>query len=316
MNVAPQNMLLPDGIEFFERGWLSSNNILLHHPHGEHTALVDSGYCTHANQTVALVQHALEQAPLKVLANTHLHSDHCGGNAALQAAFEGVRTFIPPGQAIEVDAWDASALTYEPTGQRCPRFAFDAVLVPGQAVQLGERFWQVHVAPGHDPHSLILFEPDSRILISADALWENGFGVVFPELEGMAAFDEAADTFELIESLEPRVVIPGHGRVFSDATGALERARARLAAHRAAPDKHARHAAKVLIKYHLLEFHSKPEGELMDWIDATPLLRIIHGQHFASLPFTPWRSAMLEELVQSGALARVQGPQGVVIENR
>jgi hypothetical protein len=112
------------------------------------------------------------------------------------------------------------------------------------------------------------------------------------------------------------VVIPGHGRVFADVAGALERARARLASHRAAPDKHARHAAKVLIKYHLLEFHARPEGELLEWIDATPLFRIIHGQHFASQPFTPWRSALLEELIQGGALARVPTPQGAVIENR
>ena len=34
---------------------------------------------------------------------------------------------------------------------------------------------------GHDPHSVILFEPQDRILISADALWEAGFGVIFPD---------------------------------------------------------------------------------------------------------------------------------------
>jgi glyoxylase-like metal-dependent hydrolase (beta-lactamase superfamily II) len=45
---------------------------------------------------------------------------------------------------------------------------------------------------GHDPHSVILFEPVSRVLISADALWERGFGVIFPELEGVEAFDEVA----------------------------------------------------------------------------------------------------------------------------
>jgi len=30
----------------------------------------------------------------------------------------------------------------------------------------------------------MLFEPDRRILISADALWQNGFGAIFPEIEG------------------------------------------------------------------------------------------------------------------------------------
>lgn len=81
---------LPNSMRVFERGWLSSNNILFFDDEvgdGEHggCALVDSGYLTHAPQTVALVQHALQGKPLRRLLNTHLHSDHCGGNAALQA---------------------------------------------------------------------------------------------------------------------------------------------------------------------------------------------------------------------------------------
>ena len=49
---------------------------------------------------------------------------------------------------------------------------------------------------------MILFEPASGILISADALWESGFGVVFPEIEGTAAFDEVAATLDVIERLQ------------------------------------------------------------------------------------------------------------------
>jgi hypothetical protein len=30
------------------------------------------------------------------------------------------------------------------------------------------------------------------LLLSADALWENGFGVIFPELDGESGFAEAA----------------------------------------------------------------------------------------------------------------------------
>ena len=48
---------LPSGVTVFERGWLSANNILL--LGGAGATLVDSGYCTHAAQTVALVESAL-----------------------------------------------------------------------------------------------------------------------------------------------------------------------------------------------------------------------------------------------------------------
>ena len=45
---------LPTDITVFERGWLSSNNILL--CGDQATALVDSGYGSHAPQTLALVR--------------------------------------------------------------------------------------------------------------------------------------------------------------------------------------------------------------------------------------------------------------------
>jgi glyoxylase-like metal-dependent hydrolase (beta-lactamase superfamily II) len=76
---------LPVGVTVLERGWLSSNNILIQGTGP--AALIDSGYCTHAPQTLALVKAALGSLPLVTLINTHLHSDHCGGNAALQAAY-------------------------------------------------------------------------------------------------------------------------------------------------------------------------------------------------------------------------------------
>src|SRR5512140_116048 len=125
---------LPPGMTVFERGWLSANNILFH-GNGP-TALVDSGYATHAQQTVTLVQHALGARPLNLLLNTHLHSDHCGGNAALQAAFHGVATRIPPGLADQVHRWDTMALSYEPTGQQCPRFRAEGLLAPGAEIKL------------------------------------------------------------------------------------------------------------------------------------------------------------------------------------
>ena len=49
--------VLPPDIAVFERGWLSSNNILLRG--AQTTALIDSGYASHAAQTVALVRAAL-----------------------------------------------------------------------------------------------------------------------------------------------------------------------------------------------------------------------------------------------------------------
>jgi glyoxylase-like metal-dependent hydrolase (beta-lactamase superfamily II) len=293
---------LPAGITVFERGWLSSNNILLEG--AGRAALVDSGYATHSDQTVALVRQALGGRPLDLLLNTHLHSDHCGGNAALQAAYPQLETRIPPGQAEYVGNWDPVALTYEPTGQQCPRFAIEGVLAPGSEIVLGGRGWQVHAAPGHDPHSIVLFEPVSRVLISADALWENGFGIVFPELEGENAFDEVANTLDRIESLGPAAVIPGHGKVFTGVDQALGNARRRLDGFVRDPRKHAVHAAKVLLKFKLLELQRLRLSEFARWAAATPYFVLVHGRWFCDVDLVTWIAQLAQDLVRSGAAVR------------
>ena len=296
---------LPAGVTVFERGWLSANNILFTGP--ESAALVDSGYCTHADQTVALVRRALGDRPLDFLVNTHLHSDHCGGNAALQAAFSRLTTSVPPGLAQAVRDWDPVALTYEPTGQSCPRFHIEGVVEPGQHLVLGADAWEVHAAPGHDPHSVILFEPRSRVLISADALWENGFGVVFPELEGEQGFDDVAATFDVIEALDPLTVIPGHGTVFSGVAAPLAIARKRLDAYRSDPGWHAAHAAKVLLKFKLLELQSISLEGLEEWASRTPYFNLVFARYFAGVQRLAWLQSLVGSLVKSGAAEIIDG---------
>lgn len=300
---------LPPEIAVLERGWLSANNVLFIGQHD--TALVDTGYCSHADQTVALVQAALGGRPLDRVLNTHLHSDHCGGNAALQKAWPRVLTSIPPGQARHVRQWDAYALSYTPTGQQCPPFRADTLLVPGSCVLLGDRTWQVHAAPGHDTHSIVLFEPRDALLISADALWENGFGVVFPELEGEDAFAQVGATLDLIERLEPRTVIPGHGPVFADAPRAIENARRRLDGFVRNPHKHALYAAKVLLKYKLLEWQQVSPADLTAWMQAAPYFGMLHAQYFADQGQEAWLLGLMDELVRSGAAVR----QGELLHN-
>lgn len=293
---------LPPGLHVFERGWLSANNILF--TDGDETLLVDSGYCTHAPQTLALVASVLGPRPLDILINTHLHSDHCGGNAAFQARYADLRTLIPPGHAQQVADWDPVALTYLPTGQLCPQFGFTQALQPGSAMRFGTQTWQVHAAPGHDPHSLVFFEPRSRVLISADALWENGFGVVFPELEGEDAFSEVAATLDLIERLNPKIVIPGHGRVFSYAPEVLARARQRLDSFVNKPSRHAQHAAKVLLKFKLLETQRQDFDEFAQWAIGTPYFTQIKDKFFADIPAQAWIEQLSAELVAAGVAQR------------
>ncbi|MDE2081615.1 MAG: MBL fold metallo-hydrolase [Burkholderiales bacterium] len=294
------------GLTVLERGWLSSNNVLLHGD-GSGAVLVDSSHALHAGQTLALVRRALRGEPLRQVVNTHLHSDHCGGNASLQRAF-GCRLTIPPGQWDAVLAWDEGALSYAATGQHCERFVPDDRLASGEVLAVGGRQWQALAAPGHDPHSLILFDPEHRVVITADALWQRGFGVVFPELEGEPGWDDVARVLDLIESLGARWAIPGHGRPFDDVPAALAVARQRLAAFRADPQRHAHHAMKALIKYHLLEVQQQPLPALLHWFDAGPLYRETWqraGRPAGSM--RDWGDRIVAELAAAGVLALRDG---------
>jgi len=300
------SLQLPKGVHVLERGWLSSNNILCIGV--DHCALIDSGYCTHCEQTLLLVDSALQGRPLDLLLNTHLHSDHVGGNAALQARYPALHTLIPPGHAQYVAAWDTEKLTYKPTGQNCPQFRFDATLQPGTEVRLGALLWQVHAAPGHDSHSVILFEPQSRTLVSADALWERGFGVVFPELDDDDAFHEVAQTLDVIEALKPALVIPGHGAPFTDAPAALLRARQRLDGFVADPARHLQHAAKVLLKFKLLELQTVSIAGLLAWAEATPYVAKLVATQYAGHTLAQAVELLVQDLVRAGA-ATLQGDQ-------
>ena len=311
-----QNGLMPDpstavllrGLTVLERGWLSSNNTLIHAAAGEAGAvLVDTGHLNHAEQTLALVRHALAGRPLVRILNTHLHSDHCGGNATMQAAFPGVPLAVPPGQAHAVRQWNEDALSYRETDQRIQRFDWQQVLQPGESFTAGGRQWQVLAAPGHDPHSVMLFEPGRGVLISADALWANGFGVVFPETVGEPGFDDVAATLDLIDSLPVRVVIPGHGAPFTDVKPALARARSRLSMFLAQPERHARYAVKALTKFHLMEEGSQPLAELLKWVAATPLLAGVQRRFVPAAQTRTWIEGLVGELVAQGALSLRNG---------
>jgi glyoxylase-like metal-dependent hydrolase (beta-lactamase superfamily II) len=287
-------MQLPASMQVFERGWLSANNILF--TGRDETTLVDSGYLTHAPQTLALVEHALKGLGLDRIVNTHLHSDHCGGNAALHHAY-GCRIAVPAAEADKVRGWDEDALSYRATGQQCARFGVDEVISPGDLLTMGDLQWQAMAAPGHDPHALLFWCAQEAILISGDALWQNGFGVVFPELAGEPGFDEVGATLALIAALRPRLVIPGHGAPFLDVDAALQRAQARLAYLAADPVRNAENSVKVLLKFLLLERGTMMVDEVERLFETVPLLVLARERFLPRAPaeLAQWAMRGLEK---------------------
>jgi glyoxylase-like metal-dependent hydrolase (beta-lactamase superfamily II) len=172
---------------------------------------------------------------------------------------------------------------------------------------LGELPWKVYAAPGHDPESVIFFQQDTGILISADALWGDGFGVIFPELMGERGFDEQEAILKIIYQLRPRCVIPGHGPMFLDVEDALQRAQTRLAFLRSQPLKHAQYALKVLVKFLMLDRETESTEAFIAHLakakvaqDACALLSIDVQQGLQSA---------IESMVRAGQLFVTEGQE-------
>jgi glyoxylase-like metal-dependent hydrolase (beta-lactamase superfamily II) len=292
---------LPASLRFIQRDWLSSNQIV--GIEGDEATVVDTGYAKHAAHTVELLKQVMDADGVRLvrIVNTHLHSDHCGGNRALVDAF-GCRITIPHASADEVAAWDESRLSFAATGQQCPRFTHDATLRPGDTLRLGGLDWDVHAAPGHDPKSLIFHCEREALLVSADALWENGFGIVFPEIEGESGFAEQQAVLDLIEGLHVDRVLPGHGRMFGDVDAALARARAKLDAMRSDPRRHARHALKVLVKFLLLDVERIDERALHERAQDAVVMRSAAAQ--IGMGYEQALKWAADSLVEQGLLRR------------
>lgn len=297
-------MKLPESIQVIERGWLSSNNVVLHGR--ADVVVVDSGYGAHVPQTLALLDRALAGKKLARLVNTHCHSDHMGGNAAIQAKY-GCRTSIPEGEAALVDSWDEQALILAVADQRADRFRYDDSFRDDDTLQMGGLDWRVIAAPGHDPNAVMFHSPEARVLISGDALWENGFGVIFPQLFGRdTALAETRSTLEAIGRLQVDAVIPGHGRPFAEVGAALERALYRLEGYEEDIMRLARHCAKVMLSFALLEKRSMPLAELPAYVARVPILRELNSRYLRMTPvaMAEW---LVSELERAGAAAAREG---------
>ena len=295
------------GLSVLQRGWLSSNNIVFAaHGHVPGT-VVDTGYDTHSAQTLELLLAALDGAAPERVVNTHLHSDHCGGNALLQQAF-GCEVRVPEASFEAARLWDADRLTFNATDQRCQRFAVDAALEAGQTLTMGAADWRVLAAPGHDPEAVMLYQAETGVLISADALWEERLAIIFPELDGEDGFRPARDALLLIEELRPRIVIPGHGRPFTDVASALSHSRRRLDQFEGDPRKHWRYAMRALVMFHMLDHRQRGMTDLVEWMIAAPVFRRAHLET-AGAGGDPREAAIetVERLVADGILLRHGG---------
>ena len=262
---------IPSNFHIVERGWLCANQIYVHD--GSHLDIVDSGFCLHADQTVRLLKSYLNSLPKvspRTLITTHLHSDHCGGNQALQHHFS-LKCLVPEAEFYSLTNWSEANKEFKSLGQPCPEFKADGFISIGQTIQLGDTDFEVHGTPGHHPNSILLYAPSLKLLISADALWESGFGALFSEITHGTGFLDQRSSLDIISSLDIDTVIPGHGRPFCNVEQALQVAYSRLDYFESNPHKNTLHVAHVLFQFMVMFTTKLTIDEGISWCRDTPL---------------------------------------------
>jgi glyoxylase-like metal-dependent hydrolase (beta-lactamase superfamily II) len=295
----------PPQMRVFVRDWLSANNVVL--KGGDGNVIIDTSYVRHAPLTLALVasRQGVDGGVVAKIVNTHCHSDHMGGNAALKRAY-GCPIAVPEGEAPLVACWDTTALLLDYADQSADRFDVDETLRADTGYVWGALEWRALAAPGHDMRALVFYNPEHRILISGDALWENGYGFVMPEEMDSAALPATRATLEMLATLDVRIVIPGHGEPFTEFAPAVERALKRTAAFEADPTRLARHALKVVLMFALLDRQRLPLAELPAYVDRVEIYREFNARFFREPP-NKLASWLVNALETVGAVRRDEG---------
>jgi glyoxylase-like metal-dependent hydrolase (beta-lactamase superfamily II) len=220
---------------------------------GDGIVLVDTGM--HEPGSIGHLERALDMVGLKIehvrlLVCTHAHSDHYGQAATIMER-SGCELWMHPNiEHMLAGAKDPDAalerrieVALQSGVPEAPLRAYaeqakgrgsgiaelvmpDRDLVPGVEIQTDLGTWTVHETPGHAPSHVSLFQPERRVLISGDHLlgrvsiyYDYGYS---PDPAG-----EFLSSLEVVDALDARLCLSGHGRTFTDV-------RAHVVANRAA----------------------------------------------------------------------------------
>jgi glyoxylase-like metal-dependent hydrolase (beta-lactamase superfamily II) len=225
---------------------------------GPGVILVDTGM--HEPGSLAQLERAMDQVNLRIehvrlVVCTHAHSDHWG-QAAPICERAGCELWLHPNHehatrgaddpaaalARRLEIARQSGVPPAALDRYSERFARqissgvarviepDRPLVDGVEIDTDLGPWKAYETPGHAPSHACLFQPDRRLLISGDHVlgrislyYDYGWT---PDPVG-----EFVHSLEVVDALDARLGLSGHGRPFVDVHGHVESSRA-LVNHR------------------------------------------------------------------------------------
>ena len=195
-------MKLTNNLYFYpERGMMDCNTYVIT---GNPGLIIDPGNPAYLSAKVdTLRKDGIDPADIHIIANTHLHIDHCSSNEAFKklsrarialhpvqkenyqlVVIEGARIFgIEPGEFKEDYCLDRDRLS------------------------TGEVELDIIEAPGHSPDCVCFYDRQDKILICGDVLFEMSTGRV--DLPGGNG-DVLKKSIESLSNLDIEYLLPGH----------------------------------------------------------------------------------------------------------
>ena len=277
------------------------------------TGMHEPGSMGHLERAMGQVNLRLEH--VRLLVCTHAHSDHFGQAGSILDRVPGCELWMHPNHEhmthAAQDPEEALARRLEVARMSgvpdAPLKAYaearkgqgfgisrivqpDRDLLPGLTVDTDLGQWTVHETPGHAPSHVCLFQPERRVLISGDHLlgrvslyYDFGYS---PDPAG-----EFLSSLDVVEALDARLCLAGHGRTFTDVQGHID-------ANRALVHERIDKVAEVIA------------GEPLTAFDAVPR---VYGEAITPMNANWWLSetlCYLRHLEVLGAARRVAGEGG------
>lgn len=210
---------------FIERGFLNANHFVYR---SENPILIDTAYIADFDETAGLIEQlGVKLSDVQLIVSTHCHCDHIGGNKQIQDQ-SGCDIALHKIGKYFIDTRDDWATWWKYYNQEAEFFDATTALNDGDALAIGPHDFEVIHTPGHAAEGIVLYNRKARLLISSDTLWKNDMALMTLRIEGSAALFQMLESLEKLESLDVRMVYPGHGPPFKDMQKAISRTRERL----------------------------------------------------------------------------------------
>jgi glyoxylase-like metal-dependent hydrolase (beta-lactamase superfamily II) len=273
------------------------------------TGMHEPGSLAHLERAFAQVHLSIDN--VRLVACTHAHSDHYGQAADIvdRAGCElwmhpnhehMTRAAEDPDAALQrrLEVARQSGVPEEPLrayaeARRGQGFGIsriiepDRPLLPGTTINTDLGDWDVYETPGHAPSHVCMFQPEHRMLISGDHLlgrvslyYDFGYS---PDPAG-----EFLDSLDVVEKLDARLCLSGHGRTFTDVQGHID-------------------ANRSLVHERIARVEEVVGGEPITAFDAVPL---VYGQAITPMNANWWLSETLCYLIhleRTGRAERIPG---------